>query len=140
MRKGILCVTLLLLLYSCAKRSTPEGGEKDEIPPKVLSSKPENSSINFDEKNYPINHKPLDFSITKNVVSILFTAIIMLLLFKGLADSYRKNGMIAKGLGRFFEPLVLYIRDEIAIPNIGEKHYKRFMSYLLTLFFCYFIL
>lgn len=92
-------------------------------------------TINFDEKNYPINHKPLDFSITKNVVSILFTAIIMLLLFKGLADSYRKNGMIAKGLGRFFEPLVLYIRDEIAIPNIGEKHYKRFMSYLLTLFF-----
>ncbi len=54
MRKGILCVTLLLLLYSCAKRSTPEGGEKDEIPPKVLSSKPENSSINFDEKKIRI--------------------------------------------------------------------------------------
>ena len=54
MRKGILCVTLLLLLYSCAKRSTPEGGEKDEIPPKVLSSKPENSSIDFDEKKIRI--------------------------------------------------------------------------------------
>ena len=54
MRKGILCVTLLLLLYSCAKRSTPEGGEKDEIPPKVLSSKPENSSINFNEKKIRI--------------------------------------------------------------------------------------
>jgi F-type H+-transporting ATPase subunit a len=38
-------------------------------------------------------------------------------------------------VGRFFEPIVLYVRDEIAIPNIGEKHYKRFMSYLLTLFF-----
>jgi F-type H+-transporting ATPase subunit a len=59
----------------------------------------------------------------------------MLLLFKGLADSYKKNGMIAQGVGRFFEPLVLYVRDEIAIPNIGQKHYKRFMSYLLTLFF-----
>jgi F-type H+-transporting ATPase subunit a len=43
--------------------------------------------------------------------------------------------MIAKGVGRFFEPIVLYIRDEIAIPNIGEKHYKQYMSYLLTLFF-----
>ena len=59
-------------------------------------------TINYDEKNHPINYKPLDFSITKNVVSILFTALIMFLLFKGLADSYKKNGMIAKGLGRFF--------------------------------------
>ena len=92
-------------------------------------------TINYDKNNHPINFKPLDFSITKNVVSILFTALIMILLFKGLADSYKKNGMIAQGVGRFFEPLVLYIRDEIAIPNIGDKHYKRFMSYLLTLFF-----
>ena len=92
-------------------------------------------TINYDESHHPVNLKPLDFSITKNVVSILFTALIMLLLFKGLADSYKKNGMIAKGVGRFFEPLVLYVRDEIAIPNIGQKHYKRFMSYLLTLFF-----
>jgi F-type H+-transporting ATPase subunit a len=92
-------------------------------------------TINYDESHHPVNVKPLDFSITKNVVSILFTALIMLLLFKGLADSYKKNGMIAKGVGRFFEPLVLYVRDEIAIPNIGQKHYKRFMSYLLTLFF-----
>ena len=92
-------------------------------------------TINYDESHHPVNLKPLDFSITKNVVSILFTALIMLLLFKGLADSYKKNGMIAKGVGRFFEPIVLYVRDEIAIPNIGQKHYKRFMSYLLTLFF-----
>jgi F-type H+-transporting ATPase subunit a len=34
-----------------------------------------------------------------------------------------------------FEPVVLFIRDEIAIPNIGEKHYKKYMSYLLTIFF-----
>ena len=52
-----------------------------------------------------------------------------------MADSYKKNGLIAKGLGRIFEPIVLYVRDEIAIPNIGLKHYKSFMSYLLTLFF-----
>ncbi len=31
--------------------------------------------------------------------------------------------------------LVVYIRDEIAIPNIGEKHYKKYMSFLLTVFF-----
>ena len=58
----------------------------------------------------------------------------MLLLFTGLAKSFKK-GPIATGAGRFFEPIVVYIRDEIAIPNIGEKHYKRYMSFLLTVFF-----
>jgi F-type H+-transporting ATPase subunit a len=40
-----------------------------------------------------------------------------------------------KGMGRLLEPIVIYIRDDIARPNIGEKHYKRYMSYLLTVFF-----
>ncbi|MEC8256845.1 MAG: F0F1 ATP synthase subunit A, partial [Bacteroidota bacterium] len=51
------------------------------------------------------------------------------------ANSYKTNGSIAAGVGRFFEPIVLYIRDDIAIPNIGEKHYQKYMSYLLTIFF-----
>ena len=92
-------------------------------------------TINYDEHHHPINDKPLDFSITKNVVMIFFTGLLMLLLFGGLARSYGKNGGIAKGAGRFFEPIILYIRDDIAIPNIGEKHYKKYMSYLLTIFF-----
>ena len=92
-------------------------------------------TISFDDHHHPSNVKPLDFSITKNVISILFTSLLMLLLFVGLARSYQKNGMIAQGVGRFFEPIVIYVRDEIAIPNIGEKHHRRFMGYLLTLFF-----
>ena len=92
-------------------------------------------TITYNNHHLPINVKPIDFSITKNVISILFTALLMFVLFKGLAQSYQKNGMIAKGVGRFFEPIVLYVRDEIAIPNIGEKHHRRFMGYLLTLFF-----
>jgi len=39
------------------------------------------------------------------------------------------------GIGKFMEPIVLFIRDEVAIPNIGEKHYGRYMPFLLTLFF-----
>ena len=92
-------------------------------------------TINYDADHHPTNLQPLDLSVTKNVISILFTALIMFLLFKSLADSYRKNGLVAKGIGRFFEPIVIYVRDEIAIPNIGEKHHRRFMGYLLTLFF-----
>ena len=84
---------------------------------------------------HPTNAKPLDLSITKGVVSILAVSLLMFLLFSGLAKSFPKNGGISSGPGRFFEPIVLYVRDEIAIPNIGEKHYKKYMSYLLTIFF-----
>jgi F-type H+-transporting ATPase subunit a len=87
------------------------------------------------DEHHPTNVKPLDFSITKGVLTMLIVAALMFWLFAGLARSFPKNGGIAKGAGRFFEPIVLYVRDEIAIPNIGEKHYKGYMSYLLTIFF-----
>lgn len=94
-------------------------------------------TINYDEAHgdHPINAKPLDFSITKSVVMILLTGLLMLWLFSSLAKSYAKNGLVATGAGRFFEPIVLYIRDDIARPNIGEKKYKKYMPYLLTIFF-----
>lgn len=88
-----------------------------------------------EEHGHPTNVKPLDFSITKSVLGIFLVSLLMFFLFKGLAKSYAKNGGIASGAGRFFEPLVVFIRDEVAIPNIGEKNYKKYMSYLLTLFF-----
>ena len=92
------------------------------------------------EHGHPTNATPLDLSITKSVVGILFVSVLMFLLFSSLAKSYAKNGGIATGAGRFFEPLVLYVRDEIAIPNIGHKAYKKYMSYLLTIFFFVFFL
>lgn len=92
-------------------------------------------TINYDEDHHALNEKPLDFSITKNVAVIFVVCLLMFFLFKGLASSYAKNGGIAKGTGRFFEPIVMYIRDDIAIPNIGEKKYKKYMPYLLTVFF-----
>jgi F-type H+-transporting ATPase subunit a len=87
------------------------------------------------DEHHPTNTKPLDFSITKGVLSIMVVAFLMFFVFAGLAKSYAKNSGISSGFGRFFEPIVLYVRDEIAIPNIGEKHYKRYMSFLLTVFF-----
>lgn len=92
-------------------------------------------TINYDEEHHATNIKPLDFSITKNVVVIFLVGMLMFFLFRGLAKSYQKNNGIAKGIGRFFEPIVLYIRDDIAIPNIGDPQYKKYMPYLLTVFF-----
>ncbi|SEF51777.1 F0F1 ATP synthase subunit A [Flavobacterium urumqiense] len=87
------------------------------------------------ENGFPTNVRPIDFSITKSVIGIMLVSLFMFLLFGSLAKSYSKNNGIASGVGRVFEPLVLYVRDEIAIPNIGEKNYKKYMSYLLTIFF-----
>ena len=92
-------------------------------------------TINYDEEHHPINEKPLDLSMTKSVMMIIITGFLMFLLFNGLARSYSKNDGIAKGVGRFFEPIILYIRDDIAIATIGEKSYKKYMPFLLTIFF-----
>lgn len=96
-------------------------------------------TLNFDEHHHPTNEKALDFSITKNVMTMLLTAVIMFLLFVGLAKSY-KRGPIPTGMGRLLEPLIIFIRDEVAQPNIGEKKYRKFMGYLLTVFFFILIL
>lgn len=91
-------------------------------------------TITYDAKKHPTNVKPLDISITKNVVFIFLVALLMFVMFTRMAKSYKTNAL-PKGMGRMLEPIILYIRDDIAIPNIGEKHYKRYMSYLLTVFF-----
>jgi len=81
-----------------------------------------------------LNAKVLDFSITKNVFSILFISTLIFLIFYKTAKNY-KSSSVPKGITGFMEPLVLFVRDEIAIPNIGEKKYKKYMSFLLTVFF-----
>jgi len=81
------------------------------------------------------NASPLDFSITKNVASLLFGATLILILFFSAARSYKKNPNGApRGLAGFVEPLVVFVRDDIAKNNIGH-HYKRFVPLLLTIFF-----
>ena len=76
-----------------------------------------------------------DFSITKNVLFIFIDAAIMMLVFFAVARGYKKNeGKAPKGLQSFFEPVIVYIRDEIVKPSIGEK-YQKYLPYLLTLFF-----
>ncbi len=98
------------------------------------------SSVSFDEEHHATNaNKVLDFSITKSVVGVLLVGLLMLLAFSSLAKQYAKKS-IPTGFGRVLEPLVLYVRDEIARPNIGEKHYRKFTGYLLTVFFFIWVL
>lgn len=92
-------------------------------------------TIELDEDHHPLNEKPLDFSITKTVFLIIAIGLLLFLMLRAAARSYRKHGQLPSGIGRFLEPIVLFVRDNIAKPNIGEKHYRRYMSFLLTVFF-----
>ena len=79
--------------------------------------------------------KIIDFSITKNVASMFVSVAIILSLFLSMAGTYKKNGIAApKGKQSLLEPLVIFVRDEIAKPNIGAKADK-FLPFLLTIFF-----
>lgn len=98
-------------------------------------------TIHYNAEHHPENEKPLDFSITKNVFSLFLTALLLFVMFTSLAKTYKtSHDNLPKGFNRVLEPLVIYVRDEIARPNIGEKKYKKFMPYLLTVFFLIWLL
>jgi F-type H+-transporting ATPase subunit a len=79
--------------------------------------------------------KVYDFSITKNIAALIGSAVLMLVVFTLVASGYKKNhGRAPKGIQSFFEPIIVFIRDEVAKKNIGPK-YERYMPYLLTVFF-----
>ncbi|HVD96687.1 MAG TPA: F0F1 ATP synthase subunit A [Cytophagaceae bacterium] len=77
-----------------------------------------------------------DLSITKNVASLLISFILLVVIFLYIASRYKKNPLSApKGIQSFFEPIVVYVIDEVAKPVLGEKKYKKYLPYLLTVFF-----
>jgi F-type H+-transporting ATPase subunit a len=79
---------------------------------------------------------PLDFSITKNTASLLLGALLISLIMFTVAKYYKKNGAVApKGVAKFIEPLIVFVRDDIAKANIDHHKYKKFVPYLLTIFF-----
>ncbi len=80
------------------------------------------------------NDTPMDFSITKSVFSVMVICILIFLLFKKVGKGY-STSLVPKGFGKIAEPLVIFVRDEIAIPNIGKEKHGKFMPYLLTVFF-----
>lgn len=78
----------------------------------------------------------IDFSITKNVAAMFVSIALLLLIFRAVAKAYVKNtGKAPSGIQSFVEPIIVFIRDEVAKVNIGEKKYEGYMPYLLTVFF-----
>ncbi len=81
--------------------------------------------------------KVYDFSMTKNVVQMLISLVLLVWLMTSIAKKY-KNGQgvtsAPKGLQNAIEPVITFVRDDIAKPNLGPK-YQKFLPYLLTIFF-----
>ena len=88
------------------------------------------------EKTYTFNTDFFDISISKNVCSLFISIFIMCWIFLSVAKTYKRNPDKApRGFQGMIEMVILFIRDEIAIPLIGVHKYQKFFPYLLTLFF-----
>lgn len=86
--------------------------------------------------NEKLTAKLWDFSITKNVFAMFFSIALILWIFLSAAKAYRaKPGTAPRGLQSAVEPLIIFVRDDIARSAIGKHKYEKYMPYLLTVFF-----
>jgi len=77
----------------------------------------------------------LDLSLTKHTVMMWLSSILLVLIFV-LGANRNKSQLVPRGTGQnMLEMLVLFVRDELAIPNIGKEYGPRYTPYLLTAFF-----
>lgn len=95
----------------------------------------EGKIVELDSHGHEIG-KPIDISITKTIAGVLVSVIILFWLVFSIAGSAKRNkGKAPTGVQNLFEPIILFIRDEVAKPAIGDKKFEKFMPFLLTLFF-----
>ena len=100
-----------------------------------------------DYKGYKLNEakdivavdgsKVYDFSLTKNVVQMFISLFILVIIMLSVAKKYKSGQGITsapKGLQNLIEPVITFIRDDVAKPNLGKKANK-YLPYLLTVFF-----
>lgn len=86
--------------------------------------------------------RPLDISMTKDVIQIWIVVILMLIIFVGSARWYKgrdKSEDAPKGFVGLVEMFVMMVNDDIIKPSIGEDKYKPYAPFLLTAFFFIFI-
>ena len=84
-----------------------------------------------------LNQKVYDFSLTKNATQMLLALALLLFLMLSIARKYKKGEGVnnaPKGWQNAIEPVITFVRDDIAKPNLGKK-YKNYLPYLLTAFF-----
>ena len=101
---------------------------------RIYETNPEGEII-FNEEWHPDNKKPLDLSVTRNVFAMWFSAFLLILIFVRVARRYKTILKKPTGIQSLVEPLVLFVRDDIANELIGKEKAGRYMSFLMTVFF-----
>lgn len=92
--------------------------------------------VEIDSNGEVLERLPLDFSIKKNVAAIFFSMLLMCFIFVSVANAYKARPKSApKGMQNLMEMLILFVRDDIVLPSLGQKNYMKYMPFLLTLFF-----
>ncbi|MBN9296794.1 MAG: F0F1 ATP synthase subunit A [Filimonas sp.] len=105
------------------------GGYKlDEETNKIVAVK-EDGSVDETVKAY-------DFSLTKNVVQMLIGAILLIVIMLNVAKKYKTTGatQAPSGFQNAIEPVITFVRDDVAKPNLHGKH-DRYLPFLLSVFF-----
>lgn len=114
--------------HFCTSQSLPEGFYFDEDHHgKVYEKLADGTSV-----------KPWDFSITKLVAQLMIVVAVLLIVFLTCARWYKKRDETSAaptGFVGVIEMLVMYIHDDVIRPTVGEKQYKKYACFLLTLFF-----
>jgi F-type H+-transporting ATPase subunit a len=91
-----------------------------------------------DAEGMPVlDAKVYDFSMTRNVTQMLLSVLLLILIMTSIAKKYKKGygtTSAPKGFQNAVEPVITFVRDEVAKPNLGHK-YPRYMPLLLTIFF-----
>ena len=137
-------IPLPILLYTdkgfdCFSSSKFHHGE-ETVQGKNYDYKLEGRNIVIVDPNGAIDEvstaKMIDFSITKNVAALFISIILLVFIFIPIGKKYSTNANRApSGLQSLLEPVILFIRDNVAIPNIGVKKHGKYMPFLLTVFF-----
>lgn len=107
-----------------------QGYKLDEKEGKIVAVGADNETVDESVKVY-------DLSITRNVVQMFIGLGILVWLMLSVAASYKKGKGVTsapKGKQNLIEPVITFVRDEVAKPNLGHK-YQKYLPYLLTTFF-----
>lgn len=93
--------------------------------------------IAVDANDMPTGETIYDFSMTKNVTSMLIAAVLLVIMMLNVAKAYRVRGSkkAPKGFQSLIEPVIIFMRDEVAKPNIPGKKAEKYTPFILTIFF-----
>ena len=94
--------------------------------------------IGINDKGEPdLSVKIYDLSLTRNVVQMIIALSLLVWIMLLIAKRYRKGEGVnnaPKGIQNLLEPVITFIRDDVAKPNLGHK-YEKYLPYIQTIFF-----